>query len=369
MLSRVRCALFFILVPLIILPLLLYSWPGGLPVPALGVRACAAIGVTLDSNVIPWPTLFANIATSREVFLDRGTIWPIVGAIGMAIVYWGISKLLCKSSVMQEAGGSRWSGLVVMAWTALTALIVLKVLWWWGRTSLGYSAVQDNWLFMILVWLGRLINGCYGVIYDKSSYASWQVATASIVGVGLCEEFVKMIPLYARGCKGTRTGRMWLGFCSGIGFGVAEAVQYCTTEYDGHLPFLIYLVRFVSVVGFHGLWTGLAASLSSRAGGVPGLFCALIPSMMLHGLFNHACHIESNAFRLTYILILVVCFMALLLIQAKRAHTNVIGEDHFCRWLPSPTVRSTRVTLPNAKDLWRRAKWELSELRWRLSHR
>ncbi|MCA9116221.1 MAG: PrsW family intramembrane metalloprotease [Planctomycetaceae bacterium] len=80
-------------------------------------------------------------------------------------------------------------------------------------------------------------------------------------GVGLCEELCKAIPLvmYLRKHHSTWRGALLVGLASGIGFGISEGISYSSSFYNGVEPGMTYLVRFVSCVGLHALWSGAVA--------------------------------------------------------------------------------------------------------------
>jgi RsiW-degrading membrane proteinase PrsW (M82 family) len=79
-------------------------------------------------------------------------------------------------------------------------------------------------------------------------------------GVGLCEELCKALPLlwhYRRKATLDWRGACLWGFLSGVGFGVSEAIMYAG-RYNGVEGADIYLVRFISCVGLHGIWAAAA---------------------------------------------------------------------------------------------------------------
>ncbi len=77
-------------------------------------------------------------------------------------------------------------------------------------------------------------------------------------GVGFCEEACKALPLIFKaagtGYTSWRSALLW-GLVSGVGFGVSEGVMYCGDHYNGVTGGQIYLVRFVSCVALHAIWT------------------------------------------------------------------------------------------------------------------
>ncbi|HEV3448799.1 MAG TPA: PrsW family glutamic-type intramembrane protease, partial [Gemmataceae bacterium] len=80
-------------------------------------------------------------------------------------------------------------------------------------------------------------------------------------GVGLCEELVKALPLLVhfrtRATLGWRGALLW-GLACGAGFGISEGVSYSGDLYNGIAPASTYVVRFLSCVALHAVWTGSA---------------------------------------------------------------------------------------------------------------
>ena len=78
-------------------------------------------------------------------------------------------------------------------------------------------------------------------------------------GVGLCEEMCKGLVLlyHFKGGKGTLDWRgacVW-GLACGVGFGVSEGISYCSDHYNGIFGLDIYLIRFISCVALHAIWS------------------------------------------------------------------------------------------------------------------
>ena len=128
-------------------------------------------------------------------------------------------------------------------------------------------------------------------------------------GVGLCEELVKTVPLFwhreeARG-KNWRSIFIW-GLASGAGFGIAEGILYSSRYYNGIGGPGIYVVRFLSCVALHSIWSGSVAitlylrrdmfdGIDSWHGWIgPLLFVIGVP-MVLHGLYDTCLKRDLNA--------------------------------------------------------------------------
>jgi RsiW-degrading membrane proteinase PrsW (M82 family) len=78
------------------------------------------------------------------------------------------------------------------------------------------------------------------------------------VGVALCEELCKALPLLwyvRRRVRVTWQGACLWGMASGVGFGVAEGITYSAQLYNGIMGPLPYFTRFVSCVTLHAVWS------------------------------------------------------------------------------------------------------------------
>lgn len=119
-------------------------------------------------------------------------------------------------------------------------------------------------------------------------------------GVGLCEELCKAMPIVYYLRDGERTnwqGACLVGLASGIGFGVSEGVHYSGDFYNGVAPGLMYLVRFLSCVGLHAVWSsGVALLMFANQDYLDEilswevfpmfLYEYLLVPMFLHGLYD-----------------------------------------------------------------------------------
>ena len=119
-------------------------------------------------------------------------------------------------------------------------------------------------------------------------------------GVGLIEEACKIFPLFfLLLCKKSltwRTAVLW-GLASGVGFGVNEGILYSETFYNGITSSMQYVVRFVSCVALHAIWSASAGVSLYHTQNLINQFTewyeklvvmlrVLIVVMFLHGLFD-----------------------------------------------------------------------------------
>lgn len=149
-------------------------------------------------------------------------------------------------------------------------------------------------LFMLIVkFIGLMYY--YALSQDSSFWASFYGFT---LGVGLCEELCKLIPViwYLQNNHGaTWKGACLVGLASGIGFGVSEGVMYSHSFYNGDASWEIYVVRFVSCVALHAAWTAaIACTMYRRSDLGGGEFGELMTAIaiwiglpvLLHGLYD-----------------------------------------------------------------------------------
>src|SRR5207244_5234384 len=119
-------------------------------------------------------------------------------------------------------------------------------------------------------------------------------------GVGLVEEACKIFPLFflllRKKSLSWRTAVLW-GLASGVGFGVNEGILYSETFYNGITSSMQYVVRFVSCVGLHAIWSASAGislyhtqslinQMTEWYEKLVVMLRVLIVVMFLHGLFD-----------------------------------------------------------------------------------
>jgi RsiW-degrading membrane proteinase PrsW (M82 family) len=158
------------------------------------------------------------------------------------------------------------------------------------------------------------------------------------VGVGLCEEFVKALPIFFY--RDTESGSTWRGLmisglASGAGFGIAEGIMYSGTYYNGIHGADIYLVRFLSCVALHAIWTGSVAIFlhqrresfegldSWREWFVPMLIVLAVPAV-LHGFYDTCLKKEMNG----YALLVALASFAYLAFLLSRLQTVDDQSSH-----------------------------------------
>jgi hypothetical protein len=225
--------------------------------------------------------------------LDRGSPVPVFYAIAMTILY-----LRFATWIFFDGLWRRPSWFMPAFWMCVVPGITLAIfleekgtVWLHGMVP-GLSPPEPSFMD----WVEEMRERFEGVprrVVQQSPYAGFGFATLYYIAVvGLAEEFVKWLcSLTRRG--GTQVERVALGFASGLGFGVAEAIQYSGTLYNGESGFLMYLARFVSLVGLHACWTSLTVYFMERRrksvdrwANLHSILLHLLPTVLLHGLYD-----------------------------------------------------------------------------------
>lgn len=152
-----------------------------------------------------------------------------------------------------------------------------------------------------------------------------------ILGIGLTEEFAKMIPLLvlerrAREPQLPQT-MVFYGLMAGIAFGVFEGVQYQTSiniQADYTTAFVLNIARLTSLPFLHAVWAGICGYFVGMAGLYPqyrkSLYVlALFIPATLHGLYD----LFAGGF---YLISLVIAFLSVFLLMAYLRRSNVLRE-------------------------------------------
>lgn len=158
--------------------------------------------------------------------------------------------------------------------------------------------VRGRSVLILFFYIVKFIGFSYRCAIDSSSgfFASFIGYT---LGVGLCEELCKALPIIIylntdRRKHSLRTACL-IGLASGAGFGISEGITYANHYYNGIQDFWIYLVRFISCVSLHAIWTGGVAILMysnqdylsiSWRDALSFVAFYLSPAMIMHGMYN-----------------------------------------------------------------------------------
>ncbi|HLJ92319.1 MAG TPA: hypothetical protein VKU02_03915 [Gemmataceae bacterium] len=189
--------------------------------------------------------------------------------------------------------------LTIAVFTATIGIVLLLVAQLLAGWTQGHIVISGNIVILLLFWIAWAIGFSYRAALDPAVGLAASFLGFTF-GVGFCEEVCKALPILwyyrVKGVLPWRTACVW-GFASGAGFGVSEGITYSADFYNGIASGDTYLVRFISCVALHGIWTASAALFIHRFRHllqaefvwyefIPrALFFVSIP-MILHGLYD-----------------------------------------------------------------------------------
>lgn len=196
--------------------------------------------------------------------------------------------------------------LVGIATATLGLVFLLSVQWLADKTE-GFW-VRGRSVVAILFYILKFIGFSYRSALDPDTGFLLSFLGFTF-GVGLCEELAKALPVFFHyfggdGKLDERGACLW-GLASGVGFGVAEGIIYSSDYYNGIALWDIYLVRFVSCVALHAIWTAtvsltICRNQSAFEGNIEwsdlaaSLLRVLGVAMVLHGLYDTMLKREMN---------------------------------------------------------------------------
>ena len=229
----------------------------------------------------------------------------IEGAWLAADTHWHWGMALASSGVflslllwMWPDGKPRGRLLVSAGLATGTVGILLLLGVQWVALHTDGVFLRGRGVAVILFYIVKFIGFSYRCAMDSSSGFVLSFIGYTL-GVGLCEELCKAIPvviyLHSDPSKLRLRTACLIGLASGVGFGVSEGITYAVDYYNGITDFWIYLIRFASCVSLHAIWAGgVAVLMSTNAdhldfswGDALGFVAFyLSPAMILHGLYN-----------------------------------------------------------------------------------
>jgi RsiW-degrading membrane proteinase PrsW (M82 family) len=171
--------------------------------------------------------------------------------------------------------------------------------------------VRGRGIVVLVFYVIKFIGFSYRCA-EEASNGFWISFIGFTFGVGPCEEIVKALPLLwhfkTYGTLKWRAACLW-GFASGVGFGVAEGIMYSSRYYNGIYGGDMYVVRFVSCVALHAVWSASVGaflwkhqSLMDEAEGffgfvVNAMVVVCVP-MLLHGAYDTLLKKDMNSWAL-----------------------------------------------------------------------
>lgn len=193
-----------------------------------------------------------------------------------------------------------WSILLCGVFTGTAGIAILLLAQLLAALTQGHILVSTNPIIMVIYWVAWAIGFSYSVAADPE-YGFLATFFGFTFGVGFCEEVCKALPLIVY--YKSRGTPVWhdacaRGFASGAGFGIAEALLY-SGRYNGLATYDVYLVRFISCIALHIIWSlstalflhkhqWLLHDAESGYEYIPRVLVIVSVPMMLHGLYDSA---------------------------------------------------------------------------------
>jgi len=231
-----------------------------------------------EAEVLAFPShRIEGAAFSRKTSVH----WAI--ALLTALVFWEF--ILIIQPMGNSTSRQLWA---VGAFTGTIGILMLLVV-----TIVGVLALYAD--LPILKYLGY---SYFAATDPTNGFVASMIGFT--VGVGFLEELCKALPLYWHYRKtatlDARGAVVW-GLATGIGFGVSEGISYSGNFYNGISGGGIYVVRFISCVSLHAVWSATVAILIWKRQDrihhlekfyhwFPILFATLSSSMVIHGFYD-----------------------------------------------------------------------------------
>jgi RsiW-degrading membrane proteinase PrsW (M82 family) len=225
--------------------------------------------------------------------LSRGSLLHWAYGIGAAVVFFLVTLFLFPEI------GEPLRVLLFGLFTGTLGILLLFLFQWLADWTQGYVFISRNIILLVVYWTAWAIGFSYRAAFDPTvgflpSFLGYTF------GVGFCEEVCKALPIIFayRADSGTTWRKACaLGFASGLGFGIAEGIMYAGSYYNGIAPLSTYLVRFISCVALHGIWSAAVALFIHKHQAliqgelrmldyIPRLVFLVSVPMVLHGLYD-----------------------------------------------------------------------------------
>lgn len=267
-----------------------------------------------------------------RAFLPPDTIlhWPlafIAAAFFLAIV----------SGMGMDGSAQPWQLLILGILSATLGIMFLLTVQRLAIWSLGFPW-GGRGLLGAVIGILKLIGFSYYAAHNPEM-GFFPSLFGYTFGVGLCEEVIKVLPVYVfyrMGGKLSSRGAILWGLALGVGFGVSEGIHYSAEHYNGAASADIYFVRFLSCVSLHAMWTAMAAMMISfkldhgidheelHSLGAAYVLTFAVP-IILHGLYDT---LLTHEMYLMALLSAVVTFMifAWLVFRGRKDITHILEQ-------------------------------------------
>jgi RsiW-degrading membrane proteinase PrsW (M82 family) len=249
-----------------------------------------------------------------------------------AILFWALLLLLFPLG--RANSFHLWSvGLLV----GTVGILVLLGFQWVAAEMQGRVIMGANPIVILyaIIWF---IGYSYSAAMDSGN-GFWASLAGFTFGIGLTEELIKLIPLalsFRKSVALDLRGAIVWGMAMGIGFGVSEGIHYAGAYYNGVADQDPYLVRFISCVALHTVWSGMAAAFawSKREefeqaerwyGILPPLAISASGSIVLHGLYDTLLKRDFEALAFLVAVLSFTLFFVVLGRKIREEKRGILG--------------------------------------------
>jgi RsiW-degrading membrane proteinase PrsW (M82 family) len=241
---------------------------------------------------------------------------------------------------------------VSMLFTMLVGIVLLLLFQGVAEWSIGEEMHGKTAIIMAIL---KMVGLAYREVSTDGGGLGGKLF-GFIVGVGLCEETTKLLPLFWLLFVGANhevrkdyRGFLMTGYFSGLGFGIGEALSMYA-PWNGNDICASNVLRWFSVVPSHGIWTVICAAclwwLAPRVRAVRirtvsdvgkkiGL-CALavVAAAVAHGIYNVLCGVPLFAVVMIAATIMLMGWIVRLVATKQGESTEVIPSQKVSGGLP-----------------------------------
>lgn len=234
---------------------------------------------------------------------------------------------------------SLWGIYFCIIWAGAFALVAKpsKAIWKKGVCFAVFTAIVGVPLLLAAQKV-PIISDFYSMLgQNQQEVPVFRRLTGFILGVGVCEEFFKALPLllFTGRTNANKSEFIFLGMMSGFGFAIAENIDYsfqviggavntATVNSNGESDlianiFMLYggiistqLVRYISLPILHASWSGvlgwfIATSKAYPQKGKLIILSGICAMAFLHGIYDFACGFDYMNIPVMIAVFLVFC--------------------------------------------------------------
>ncbi len=188
--------------------------------------------------------------------LSRSTLAHWLMALLSALIFWEF--ILIVQPMGTSTSRQLWAVGIFTGTIGILMLLIIQL----ASLVVVRADIRGGAAFLFFLIL-RFIGYSYGAAADENSNFIASMIGFTM-GVGLLEEYFKAMPIFwhhsRSGTLDLRGSVVW-GLATGIGFGVSEGISYSGDFYNGLYGGGIYVVRFISCVALHAVWSATVAIL------------------------------------------------------------------------------------------------------------